>query len=317
MTLSRFLGGLLLGGMLMACIGCTARDTGDMARLQVTATTYPIYALACSVSAGVDDVSVTRLSTGQVSCLHDYTLTVSDMRRLEQADLLLLNGAGLEEFLEEVLDELAAPTVDCSQSVDLLESDEDQHHSQGHEHEEHDPHYWMDPRNAVQMTNAIAQGLSQADPDHGAVYQANAQAVAEAILSDYERWTSQLSGLGCPYLITFHDGFRYFAEAFDLELLFSMEEEDGATASAKDILTASMLVKEYHLPCIFMESNGSGAAARAVSGETGSEIEVLSMLMDGTELSALGDGLSAVEILDQMYLSPMAQNVETLKEVLK
>jgi ABC-type Zn uptake system ZnuABC Zn-binding protein ZnuA len=167
------------------------------------------------------------------------------------------------------------------------------------------------------MANAIAQGLSEVDPDHRAVYQANAQTVAEAILTDYERWTAQLSALSCPYLITFHDGFRYFAEAFELELLFSMEEEDGATASAKDILTASTLVKEYHLPCIFMESNGSGAAARAVSGETGADIEVLSMLMDGTELSSLKDDLSAVEILDELYLSPMAQNVETLKEVLK
>jgi ABC-type Zn uptake system ZnuABC Zn-binding protein ZnuA len=141
--------------------------------------------------------------------------------------------------------------------------------------------------------------------------------VAETIQEYDRQWSAQLSELSYPYLITFHDGFRYFAEAFGLELLFSMEEEDGATASAKDISSASKLVKEYHLPCIFMESNGSGAAARAVSGETGSEIEVLSMLMDGPELSALGDDLSAAEILDELYLSPMAQNVETLKEVLK
>jgi ABC-type Zn uptake system ZnuABC Zn-binding protein ZnuA len=175
----------------------------------------------------------------------------------------------------------------------------------------------MDPSNAVQMTYAIAQGLSEADPDHGTVYGANAQAITEAILEYDQQWSAQLSELSYPYLITFHDGFRYFAEAFGLDLLFAMEEEDGATASAKDISTASMLVKEYRLPCIFTESNGSGAAARAVSGETGADIAALSMLMDGTDLAALGDHVTALEILDAMYLSPMTQNIDTIKEVLK
>jgi ABC-type Zn uptake system ZnuABC Zn-binding protein ZnuA len=315
----RLLCGLLLSGLLISCGGCMAQESGDTAQLQVVASTYPIYALACSVSAGVDDVSVTRLSTGQVSCLHDYTLTVSDMRHLEQADLLLLNGAGLEEFLEDVLNELSSATVDCSLWTDLLESDEDAHHSHGSDLDdgEHDPHYWMDPDSVIQMTYAIAQGLCETDPDHARDYEANAQMVTEAIEESDWQWSAQLSGLSCPYLITFHDGFRYFAEAFDLELLFSMEEEEGATASARDILTASELVKEYHLPCVFMEENGPGAAAGAVSGETGADIATLSMLMDGVDLSSLEDTSSAIAILDEMYLSPMAQNVETLKEVLK
>jgi ABC-type Zn uptake system ZnuABC Zn-binding protein ZnuA len=317
MMLRKIICCLLLAGLLIACGGCSAHDTG--AALQVVATTYPIYALACSVSAGVDDVSVSRLTTGQVSCLHDYTLTVSDMRHLEQADLLLLNGAGLESFLDDTLDELSASIIDCSRSINLLKADEDEHHRHDSDLDdgEHDPHYWMDPSNAVQMTYAIAQGLSEADPDHGTVYGANAQAITEAILEYDQQWSAQLSELSYPYLITFHDGFRYFAEAFGLDLLFAMEEEDGATASAKDISTASMLVKEYRLPCIFTESNGSGAAARAVSGETGADIAALSMLMDGTDLAALGDHVTALEILDAMYLSPMTQNIDTIKEVLK
>jgi len=284
-------------------------------RLRAVATTYPVYVLAAAVSAGADNVDLSRLNTGQVSCLHDYTLTVADARRLEQADLLLLNGAGLEEFLHETLEGLSAPVVDCSAGLSLLESDGHEHHHDGDEEEhEHDPHFWMDPRNAAQMARTIAEGFAAADPDQAALYQDNAKAVSAALLDAWEGWADKLSGLSRPCLITFHDGFRYFARSFGLELLFSMEEEDGATASAKDIRTAAMYVREYSLPAIFMESNGSGSAARAVAGETGAAVRTLSMLMDGPEADA---GAGAVEILTALYLAPMGRNMETLSEVLR
>ena len=123
----------------------------------------------------------------------------------------------------------------------------------------------------------------------------------------------RLEGLACPYLITFHDGFQYFADAFGLELLFAMEEEDGATASARDILTASQLVREYDLPVVFTERNGSGAAAKAVSGETGVRVDTLSMLMDGPDAPEGG----AVAVLRATYLALMDENITTLAEVLK
>lgn len=305
--------------ILLTCGGCARKtQAAPDPTFQVVATTYPVYALASAISAGVDSVDISRLNTGQVSCLHDYTLTVADMRRLEQADLLLLNGAGLEEFLDEVLEQLDTPMTDCSVQIDLMEADEEEHHDHGdghhHEDDEYDAHYWMDPRNVITMAEEIAHGLSLADPDHAALYQTNAQAVCGVLQDAYTEWADTLSELSHPYLITFHDGFRYFADAFGLDLLFAMEEEDGATASAKDILTASTLVKEYSLPAVFMEANGSGAAARAVSGETGADVAALSMIMDGESAPA---GAAAEEILDALYLTPMGQNIETLKEVLK
>lgn len=301
----------------LSCAGCSAGSAEEEKdTLHVVAATYPVYALACAVSAGSEGMEISRLNTGQVSCLHDYTLTVSDMRRLEQADLLLLNGAGLEDFLTDALTQTDALQVDCSAAIDLLCAEAHEHtHTDGDGHgEELDPHYWMDPRNAAQMALAIAQGLSEADPDRAAQYAENAALVSEALTAAHARWLELLSGLSHPYLITFHDGFRYFAAAYGLELLFSMEEEDGATASAKDILAASSYVKQYSLPAIFMETNGSGAAARAVSGETGAAIGTLSMLMDGPDAEKSGDPLA---VLTALYLTPMEQNILAVKEALQ
>lgn len=265
-------------------------------------------------------MEVGRLNTGSVSCLHDYTLTVSDMRYLEQADVIVMNGSELEAFLEQALSQLHAVQLDCSLFVDLLESDTHEHHEEnghdhGHDHShEHDPHYWMDPRNMIPVAKSIAHTLSAEDPNNAGLYERNAQAVCAALQSAYDDWNLAMADLSCPYLITFHDGFHYFAEAFGLKLLFSMEEEAGATASAKEITLAANLVKEYGLPAIFAETNGSGSAAKAVSGETGVSVAQLSMLMSGEDAP---ENTGAEDILYRLYILPMNNNIETILEVLK
>lgn len=316
---------MLIFAALSCCLLITSScsrgpDAEQSSELHIVATTYPLYVLACAVTAGTDQITVGRLSTGQVSCLHDYTLTVSDMRQLETADLLLLNGAGLEDFMTQILEQLPAPQIDCSENINLLESDGHTHHEhsdhqeQEHDHDhEHDPHYWMDPRNLSLAASTISSALAAVDPEHESLYLQNAEAISEQLDAAYSKWQKALNAISCSYLITFHDGFHYFAEAFGLELLFSMEEEDGATASAKDILTASTYVKEYSIPAIFTEVNGSGAAARAVSGETGVNVGTLSMLMDGADIRSG----SSVEAALSALLQPMSQNIATLSEVLK
>ena len=309
---------LLLAVCLCFLWGCVPVSPDDPAeRLNVTATTYPLYVLTSAITAETDGVEVRRLNTGSVSCLHNYTLTVSDMRALEQADLLILNGAGLEDFLDQALESLKAAQVDCSRSVSLLEGDGYTHHHEdgghdSHDHE-HDPHYWMDPRDLISAAQAICDALCAADPAQSTLYRQNTAAVSALLKSSYQEWSEILSGVTNPHLITFHDGFSYFAEAFGLTILFSMEEEDGATASARDILTAASHVKEYSITAIFTEANGSGAAARAVSGETGVAVYPLSMLMDGEDAA---DG-NAETILTQLYLAPMEENITTLSEVLQ
>ena len=93
-------------------------------------------------------------------------------------------------------------------------------------------------------------------------------------------------------LITFHDGFGYFADAFDLEILKAIEEEAGSEASAKDIKEIVGLVREYDIPVIFTEENGSDATAKAIQRETGVQIGTLSMLMSG-------NGLEYLQVMDQ------------------
>ena len=285
----------LLLALLLPAVGCAAQEEKE--RVTVVATTYPIYLFARAVTDGTEGVVVERLDTGSASCLHDYTLSMADMKKLERADLIALNGAGLEDFLSDALATSDAEVVDCSAGAELLENLSHDHKEgdEDHDHGHYDPHYWMDPENMEQMVYNIRDGLSQADPEHAGEYEENAAEQAGLLhtwddaLQDMIQEAEENAGVEISGLITFHDGFRYFAEAFDLPLLASIEEEEGSEASAKEINEIAGLVKEYSLPVIFTEVNGSDATAQAIARETGCAVAQLSMCMDGPEEGTLSD----------------------------
>ena len=297
--MKKILAGACLCGLLLSA--CTpAAEPGDDGTLHILATTYPVYLFTTAVTEGAEDVEVSLLVNQPTSCLHDYTLTVSDMRAIEKADVLVMNGAGLEDFMDDALATSNAAVIDCDQGVDLLPAlnshdvEEDHaHDAHDHDHEDHDhgdidPHYWMDPRRAVQMMENLADGLSQADPAHAQDYARAAQSCT-AQLSGWEEELNDLfdsarrQEVDFSGLITFHDGFQYFAAAYDLPLLASIEEEAGSEASAKEIVEITDLVKEKGIPVIFTEVNGSDATAQAIRRETGCAVEQLTMIMDGPD----------------------------------
>jgi len=278
---------LLLALLLLP--GCASAQAREDSRVTIVCTTYPIYLLACSITQGVEGVRVERLNTGNVSCLHDYALTVGDMRKLEGADVIALNGAGLEDFLEDALAASPAAVIDCSAGVELLESaghNHEEDHGHDHAHDQWDPHYWMDPDNAQIMARNLRDGLTALDPDYAGEYENGCQRAEESLDACREEAQALLERYlpgGVPGLITFHDGFQYFAHAFGLPLLAAIEEEAGSEASAHEIVEITRLIREYHIPVIFTEVNGSDATAQAIRRETGCAVAQLTMLMDGPD----------------------------------
>lgn len=270
-----FLGlSLALALALSSCASTVRLDQ----RLHVLCTTYPLYLFTTAVTEGVEDVEVSLLVNTQTSCLHDYTLTVADMKAIEGADVIVMNGVGLEDFMSDALAQSHAAVIDSSEGLDLLLSLEHEGHDHG---EEFDPHYWMDPHRAGQMVEHIADGLAALEPDGAETYCANASNTLAA-LSRVDPWYRDAVFPSYP-LITFHDGFQYFAAAQGFELLRTIEEEDGSTVSAAEIKELVSLIEVEDIPAIFVERNGSRSAAEVLSRETGCQVYELDMLMSGEE----------------------------------
>ena len=277
--------------------GCAPAEQADIA-----ATTLPVWQFTSRIVEGTG-LSVTRLVTESVSCLHDYTLTVGQMKAIESADVVVLSGAGLEEFLEDALASANA-VIDSSHGIELLVGEQHHHHEgeaeeESHHHEE-DPHIWLSPAHAMAQAQNICGGLSGQYPEYAEVFEENlAELLADLqALEDYGQ--TQLAELGSREILTFHDGFGYLAQAFGIEIVEAIEEESGAEASAQELIHLIEEVRLHSVRAIFVEENGSGSAASIIAAETGANLSSLSMAMSGDD-----------------YFAAMYRNIDNLKEALK
>ena len=264
---------------------------------QVAATTLPVYEFT-SLLCEDTPITVTQLVTEQVSCLHDYSLNVRQVKAAEAAELIVISGAGLEEFLDDIL--ANQNILDASEGIELLCPEETHDHEDHHgHHHESDPHIWLAPENAKIMAQNICAGLTEQYPQHEAVFTENLQELLSQLEDLQAFGETQLAELSCRELITFHDGFAYLAEAFGLTILEAVEEESGSEASAKELIHLIEEVEHHHLPAIFTEINGSVSAADIISRETGATRFALDMAMSGNS-----------------YFDAMYYNIEMIKEAL-
>ena len=202
---------MIIAGLLSVLLcGCT--PSAQNAR--VAATTLPVWEFSSRLCAGTP-ITVTRLVTEQVSCLHDYSLNVRQVKAAESAETIVMSGAGLEDFLDDLL--VNASVIDTSEGIDLLcgeEHEDEHHHEEGHHHEE-DPHIWLSPENAKTMARNICAGLSARYPEYKQTFEDNLDPLLHDLDALRNYGNDTLSKLQCRKLITFHDGFSYFAESFD------------------------------------------------------------------------------------------------------
>ena len=285
----------LLGLLLILLSGCAAPEPPA----QIAATTLPVYEFTARLCEGTG-ITVTRLVTESVSCLHDYSLNVNQVRAAEAAETIVISGAGLEEFMEDLIHNKDT-VIDSSLSVPLLECD-DSHHDHEHGHHHHhseDSHIWLSPENAKHMATAICQGLSREYPQYKDTFEANLTALLADLDALHQYGLAELKDLSCRELITFHDGFGYFADCFDLTILEAVEEESGSEASAQELKHLISIVREHDLSAVFIEVNGSVSAAEVIARETGAKICTLDMAMGGDS-----------------YFDAMYHNIDTIKEAL-
>lgn len=284
---------ILLAAILVLAMlpGCSKTEYA-----QVAATTLPVYQFTTILCQGTD-ISVTRLVTESVSCLHDYSLNVSQVRSVESAQVVVLSGGGLEEFMDDVLGGAQA-VIDSSQGIELLTCEEEHEEHHGHHHEV-DAHFWLSPANAKIMASNICDGLCGQFPGYEDTFRANLTALHSQLDELQSYGQAQLQSLSCRELVTFHDGFAYFAQAFDLTILEAIEEESGSEASAQELIHLIELVDIHQLPAVFTEANGSVSAADVIARETGAQIFALDMAMAGND-----------------YFEAMYHNIDTIREAM-
>ena len=218
------------------------------------------------------------------------------MKVLENASILVISCGDIEAFLNDGLN-TDTTIIDASTDIDLICAEQHEHHDD--HHHDIDPHYWLSPQNGRKMAHSIYTQLKIQYPQYASHFETNIKLLDEKFDKLENFADTELSSLRCRKIITFHDGFTYMADSFNLEIIKSIEEESGSEASAKDLISICNLVTEHNLPAVFAEKNGSVGAAEVICRETGAKLYYLDM------------GIASADYFETMYY-----NIKTLKEAL-
>ena len=294
---------LILALFTLLATGCAAQKDGQTT---IVTSFYPMYVLTLNVTDGVDGVTVQNMAEQNVGCLHDYQLQTRDMVALEGADALVINGGGMEQFMDKVISLRAdLPVIDASEGIEMFPSDEEHDHD-AHGHDDHDElynaHVWLDPENAIYEMKNIKDAFCAKDASNSAYYESRyeeCEKKADKLIDDYKAASKDFKN---RTLITSHAAFSYLCDAFNMSQLAiegSNGESDPSPAKMAEIID---FIKTNDIKYIFYESLDSSKTVDSIANETGAQTLALSPFEGDT------DGKD--------YFTVMEENLETLKKAM-
>lgn len=291
--MKKVLAALLAAALCFSFTGCAGRKQENV-RFRVVTSFYPMYIMTLNITKGIEGVQVDNMAGQQTGCLHDYQLQSKDMKNIEQANVFVINGAGMESFMEKVTSQLPnLCVVNSGEGIHLLENDG-----------EANPHIWVSITNYIQQVRNIAQGLMKADAPHAQQYQKNAQDYVAKLTVLRSNMHKELDDLPNRDIITFHEAFPYFVQEFHLKIAKVINREPDSQPSAKELAETIRLIRSTKVKAVFAEPQYPRSAANVVAKESGAIVYSLDPSVTGkNELNA--------------YLDAMEENLKVLKEALK
>ena len=289
--------------------------TTDNSKLQVVTSANFLYEFSQNIGKEMIDVT---LLVPMGADPHDWEPTIRDTERLQEANMIIVNGIGYEHWLNSLeVTDIPGILVDTSNGISILDSakyDEEKHddhakedgHDDEDKHDEHnhgvlDPHIWLNPVFAQLQVKNIANALSNSDPTNKNYYQSNAAIYNQELNLLDTKIRTELSGCKTDF-ITFHDAFSYFSEEYGLTqhtIISSIDSHGEVTPKTLENIIS--LARELNIKIIFAEESTSIKTSQVIADEIGGKVLVLSPL----------------EIVsDETYVEKMTQNLQSLKDAL-
>ena len=302
--------------------GPITRNT-DNARLRVVATNTVLADIANNV--GGELVSLTSLVPAGAD-VHTFQSTPSHSITIAEADLIISNGAGLDDFLIPILTNAQAPGsihIVASKGLEpfLDSSEESAHHDAetkhhpgeesahhdaetkhhpGHDHSGIDPHFWLDPTLAIHYVERIIEGLTKTDPKNAQQYTANGKAYIEQLHQLDQEISETLAQIppSNRHLVTFHDAYGYFARRYEWQVS-SFVPSDASDVTPSDIVSIIEQINPEGIPAVFAEPQLNSDVLQQASQDARLDVGIIRSLVDDQTLT---------------YVDMMRQNARSLVE---
>ncbi len=271
---------------------------------------YPIYIFTLNIVDGIDEINVSCMAEQNTGCLHDYQILSQDAKLIADADVFIINGAGMEAFLEDIyMSNENLKVIDSSEGVTLIENC-DEHHENHNEETHHDhnhsvnSHIWMSPENAKLQVENIAESLESFYPQYKSVIEENKNDYINRLTELSEELSEKAKALKNENIITFHEAYDYLAGEYGFNVVATVESHDGAQASAKGLAELVEIIEEHNVNVLFTEPDYKGSSATILSNETGARILTLNPVIRG-------------EVSLTAYEDIMRANLETILKAVK
>ena len=277
--------------------GCTVKNNiVNDKEVTIATSFYPIYIMAINVAKDIPNIKVVDMTKPIQGCLHDYAFTPNDLKNIEGAQFLIINGAGMESFMDKiVIQQPNLKIIDSSKGIKLIKSPGDIGYN---------PHLWVSITNAIQQVRNIGEQLSFLDPDNAEKYKSNTEIYIKKLESERVIMHEALDKIVSRDIITFHEAFPYFAKEFNLNVVAVIEREPGSEPSAKEIKDTIAKIKSLKVKVLFAEPQYSQKAAQTIALETGAKVYYLDPAVTGP-------------LNEDAYLDIMKSNLKVLQEALK
>lgn len=262
-------------------------------KFEILTSFYPIYIMTLNVANGAEDVKVSNMAEKYTGCIHDYTLTTTDMKKFESCDIFIQNGAGLETFSDKILE--SYPKIKVVNAADgvnnFLTHNEDD--------EEVNSHIWLSISNYINEVIKITDSLMEMNSKNAKIYQKNCENYVNKLYKLKKKFDNL--NLKNKKIINLNESLEYMFKENDIDSVLIETDHEQSTISANKIRNIIELMQNDKINEIYIDKNDSRKLADVLQNETNAKIYVLDSAMSG-------DGS-----LDS-YINIMNQNYEILKE---
>jgi zinc transport system substrate-binding protein len=263
-------------------------------RLHVVTSVAPLYCWAVNVAG--DRADVASLLPPNVGP-HDFQFRPRDIRRVERADVVFLNGLGLESWFSRVFQNRKIPVriveaatgISTNQLIygvpELEIAGHDAGHDHGHDHGSHagaaNPHLWLDPLLACHAVSNLVAALGELDRPNAAYFAERGQAYVNRLQALDAELRRSIAMLKSRNIVTFHDAFPYFCRRYDLHLVGVIEEVPGTSPSPRYLSELSAAIRRDKVTALFVEPQFDVKLARQLAKDLSIGVATLDTLETG------------------------------------
>lgn len=278
---------ILIAGIVIGNLNRKDDIEGDS--LKIVTSFYPIYIMTLNVTNGAENIEVSNMAENYVGCIHDYTLTTTDLKKFENADIFVQNGYDMEQFSQKIIDSYPnVKMVDSSTKITDFVQDG----------EEVNPHFWTSIDNYILQVEAITEGLKELDSSNSDLFEQNKNICVQKLQelkSSYEEFNFEGNSV-----VSLNESFSYLFKFIGVNEALIETDHEQSSLSAETVRGVIEEVKETGIQAIVIGQNDDDQNANLIASETGAKVY------------RLNDAMSGDGSLDS-YINTMKENLEILK----